>query len=462
MDETQTHPELSQAEQVPAIPPSRERQIDSDGDDEPLTKRARLTRNNLALFDKMGKKKASDSTDGSALTKTTSTTTSGFDIQAYKNGILLPPSSKAPTNLKARQKRGTESRGTASPTETEHRGFVNRIENAGNEATMVFEVGAQLLKTYDDEGYTRTFDRAFTGFPKDVGFNNSLSAPKPGFVEGTRMQDYFPFPVDERVGGAVLYKDDRRSITLPHLAGEWKGPGKDMEKATLQSGYNGAALVYARNQALSYLGKSDPPGHAKVITLTTDGKSLNFYLHYSAWTEDKTLEYHQYPDASYNLMKFDDYKDGRRHLRNEQDHAKKQSYALRDQLKEHWKQQRSTFHPIARKEPVPVPNLGKASADEESPPYEEVANEDDDEVVEPHPCQSTPAASTGSRKASSSHISGEGDHKRKASPPPRALLRPRRSKAKSYWVLDDKSGEYYYKHSNGTISWFNDDKDNED
>ena len=72
MDKKQVSPELSQAEllpaqeeQVPANPPSRKRQIDSDSDSdaEPLTKRARLTQKNLALFDKTGKKKTSDPTD---------------------------------------------------------------------------------------------------------------------------------------------------------------------------------------------------------------------------------------------------------------------------------------------------------------------------------------------------------------------------------------------------------------
>ncbi len=31
----------------------------------------------------------------------------------------------------------------------------------------------------------------------------------------------------------------------------------------MQSAYDGAALVHSRNQALSYMGKSDPPGHAE-------------------------------------------------------------------------------------------------------------------------------------------------------------------------------------------------------
>lgn len=345
MDEIPETHTCSQEEQAPRTAQPRKRQINSDGDDEPLTKRARLTRKNLSLFDKMGKKKkASEPTDESRSTKTTSTTTSGLDIKAYQNGILLPPSSKTPANHKTRRERNARSRETASPTETEHRGFVKRIENAGNDATVVVET-SKLLKEYDDEDYTRAFNRAFTGFPKDVGFNNGLPAPQPDFVEGPRMQEYRPFPVDEHVSGAVLYKDDRRSVTLPHLAGEWKGPDGSMKEAELQGSYDGAALVYARTRALAYLGKSDPPGHAEITTFTTDGTNLNFYSHYVDRTEDKTLEYHQYPDGSYNMTKYQEFKEGRRHLRNTQDDARDQSYALRDQLKEHWKKQRHSGLP---------------------------------------------------------------------------------------------------------------------
>ncbi len=141
MDEPHTS---SQEEQTPQITQTRKRQIDSDSDDEPLIKRARLTRKNLSLFDKMGKKKVAESTDESGSTKTTSTTTSGFDIRARKNGIILPPSSKIPTNHQTRRERGARSRGTASPTESEHGRFIDTVERVDNEATMVVETSKLL------------------------------------------------------------------------------------------------------------------------------------------------------------------------------------------------------------------------------------------------------------------------------------------------------------------------------
>jgi len=442
MDKKQVSPELSQAEplptgeeQVPAIPPSRKRQIDSDNDrdDEPLIKRARLTRKNLAQFDKMGqkKKKTSDPTDDSKSTKTTLTTTSGFADKAYKNGIFRPLHSRPSTNLNDIRRQYAAPRATASPPESVYEGYANRVGKAGTEATMVFEVGGKLLKEYDDKGYRQEFNRSFTNAPQDAGYNNGLSAPQPDFVEGLEKQEFRPFQVADHIPGAALYQDDPFSLTLPHVAGEWKARGKDMEEAELQSVYDGAALVHARNQALAYMGKSDPPGYAAITTFTTDGTNLNMYAHYAIPSEeDDILEDHQYKYASTNIKdSYQGYKDGRKGLRNAQDYAREQSYALKDQLKEHWKQQRSTFHPIAEKEPLPAP---------------------EEEASHSH------------TSLKRSHTSGDGDRKRKAPPPPRALPKPRRSKARPYWVLDEQSGEYYHKHSDGTISWFDGDDDNED
>ncbi|KAK3320252.1 hypothetical protein B0T19DRAFT_451516 [Cercophora scortea] len=331
MDEKQTSPELSQAElmptqgeQVPANPPSRKRQIAVDSDDDkPQPKRARLTRKNLALFDKMGKKKdPQDSTTSSQKTKTTSTTPSGFADQAYKNGILPPRHSKPPKNLEDIHKRHTTSRATASPTESEYKRYTNKVGRAPNEATIVVEISRRMLKDYDDEGYHQSFNQSFTGFPEGVGFNNGLSAPQPDFVEGLEKREYDPFPVDEY----ILYDDDPDSLALPHLAGEWKGRGKNMEEARLQSAYDGAALVFARNQALSYIGKPDPLGHAEVTTFATDGTTLNQYAHYAEESEDGTTKYHQYRFKSTNLINsHGDFKDGYKHLRNAQDHARSQS-----------------------------------------------------------------------------------------------------------------------------------------
>ncbi|KAK4125502.1 hypothetical protein N657DRAFT_662049 [Parathielavia appendiculata] len=196
------------------------------------SRRARLTKENLTLLNEMGRRKWTRGTNST---------------QAPQNGILNQVHSKPPKNLEDRRKGFARSRKTASPQ------------------------SVQLLKTHSDPGYPRAFNQAFTAFPRNTEFNNGLSAPQPDFWT------------------------TRFSVALPHIAGEWKGRGKDMDEAKMQSAYDGAALTYARNQALSYLGKPRPP--------------------------NGVLEYHQYPTASTNLTSsYEDIKKGWRHL----------SYALRD------------------------------------------------------------------------------------------------------------------------------------
>jgi hypothetical protein len=400
MDKNQPSPELSQAEllplqeaQVPAHPPSRKRQLDSDDDDdaEPRTKRAlttrptsepaRLTRKNLALFNKMGNSKKTSThrdSDGTNTTKSLSITAPGFNVRAYQNGIFDPRDSKPPKNLKDIRKKLAQRRATASPPESVYKEYVDKIGEAPNEATVVIQSGIKLLKEHPGKSYKQVFNQAFTGYPKDVGFNNGLSTPQPDFVEGLGMQEYRPFPVEKHVSGAVLYKDDPHSVTLPHIAGEWKGPGGSMLEATLQSAYDGAALVHARNQAREYSGKSDPAGHAKVTTFTTDGRNLNLFAHYVAETGDGTLEYHQYPIKSLNLVdSHEGYKEGRKQLRNAQDLAREESYALRDELMDYWRQPRDSLHPIAKGVlPLSVPNLEPLDTTHTH------EDEDDYEVVE--------------------------------------------------------------------------------
>ncbi|KAJ2891395.1 hypothetical protein MKZ38_000509 [Zalerion maritima] len=404
--------------------PTRKRQIDNS-DVEPQPKRARLTRKkltrkNLAEFNKMGKKKNSDPTDDSrsTKTKTTSTTTSGFAMKAHRNGILEPAYSKPPANLENIRKQHAKSRATASPPESIYNDYIDRVEGAGTEATMVAET-SELLKKYP-KGYKREFNRTFTNYPKNVGFNDNLSAPQPDFIEGPEMLQYDPFPVDEHVPGAALYRDDPRFITLPQIAGEWKGPAGDIREARMQSAYDGAAMVHARTQALAYIGEEDPPGHAVIITFTTDGTNLNLYAYYTIPAEkDKdTLQYYQYPVLSTNITStYQGYKDGRKSLRNAQDHAKAQSEQLRDQLKQHWKQNRNKLPPVAEgvHPPDVQPPPHATDGYEDASPHvlqEEAEDEDDYEIVQPtthressHHSKSSHHSSSKSSHHSSPHLS---------------------------------------------------------
>ena len=214
------------------------------------------------------------------------------------------------------------------------------IESAKNEATIQMHITLLLKNVLDENsGYTRVIDQAFTALPDNLGFNNGLATPQPGMAEGLMAGEFMPFPIDDQLGGvAVFIKDEDDSITLPHLAAEFKGPGKDMLQARIQSAYDGAALVYARNQALKYIGKPDPRGHATITTFTSDGTSVCFFAHYADQSEtDGKIKYHQYSLGTTSLTdSYDAWTKARRQLRNVQEDARNRSYDLRDQLVDYW------------------------------------------------------------------------------------------------------------------------------
>ena len=327
----------------------------------------------MKLFNKMAKSKGRkrvsppdpSQPDYTPTTQTVSTLSSRFPMKAYENGILESGLSKPPENFEDIRKRYAQSRGTASPTRSMYSEYLDTVQEDANEATIVHEVSRQLLKRYGGRGYSKAFNRALTEFPEGVGFNNGLSTPRPDYVEGLRMHEYYPFPVHENIQGAVLYADNPRSVTLPHLAGEFQGAGKDLHKGDLQSAYVGAALVYARNQALSCLEKSDAPGHAEISTFTTDGTTLNLFANYAARADDGSLQYHQCPVYSINLTRSHQaFKEGRKILRNAQDHARELTLDMCHQLKGLWKKRRNserTAPPVAKgtskgtKSPVATP-----------------------------------------------------------------------------------------------------------
>ncbi|KAK0653079.1 hypothetical protein B0T16DRAFT_407394 [Cercophora newfieldiana] len=275
----------------------------------------------------MSKKKSSDPTDDSESTKTTSTTTSR---------------PTHPDDIRRRQ-------------------------------AAAIEVLSMLLKEYDDTGYRRAFHQSFTNVPENAGYNDGLPAPQPDFIEGLKAGEFRPFPVADHIPGAAMYKDDPNSVTLPQIAGIWKGPDGSMEEAERQSAYVGAAMVYARNQALAYMGKSDPPGHTAILTFTTDGTTLTLYAHYATPSEEDKgrLEYHQYPIKAINVIEsYQGYEEATRYLRNAQDYARERSYALKDQLKEYYKQQRQGgLHPSAEHEVplLPIPDTESTMRAQEEP-----------------------------------------------------------------------------------------------
>lgn len=268
--------------------------------------------------------------------------------------------SDPPSNWTEVYQRLNKPRDTPSPPESQYELYVEAVEAAETQATTVSQV-ERLLKHPEVKAYRRVLDKAFTAFP-DADVNDGLPAPQPDIVEGLSMNEYGQFTVSTQIPGAALYADSPRSIALPHLAGEiWGSTGKDKRRADLQSKYDGAALVYARNNALAYLqegdgttrnvagaeAEADPTGRAEITTFTTDGNTLNLYAHYAHYAKpieetesrsgDRFWEYYQYPIYSTTLTtSYEEYKKGRRWMRNAQDHARDESHSLRDRLTEYW------------------------------------------------------------------------------------------------------------------------------
>ncbi|KAJ8127103.1 hypothetical protein O1611_g6535 [Lasiodiplodia mahajangana] len=317
--------------------------VETAGSTQPL-KRVRLSRENLAHFNTARGTKIKDlsssPTEKSAAT-TTSSTASGFALRIRNNGVLTVDTSVRPTNFDDIRTELLQPRSSPPPTELEFKQYKRRVIRAPNKATVLSTTCWMLLKQYDLEGeddndnpYVSCMSQQFTAFPENVGFNNDCSAPQPDFVEGLR-EDEFGMSPTQAVSGAFPY-NKTFTIVLPHIAGEWKGYNGSMVQGMTRGAYDGAALVYARTQALDDLGEKDSPGEARVITFTTNGRFIDIFAHYASHSENSTLQYHQYRIESNDLIKsYEGFKVGQQMLRNAQDFAKEQSENLRDRIKAH-------------------------------------------------------------------------------------------------------------------------------
>lgn len=300
----------------------------------PQPKIFNLTAENLALLDNMAE-------TGTKTTNTISTTSTGFEEKALDNGILGRDGSKAPTNIDDLRTYLNKARESASPSASVYNEYVSELEAAPNEWTVVVETRPLFMN--NGQGYRKAYNQALTAVPKEVGFNNGLSAPQPDFIEGLGRQAFRPFPIAEELGGAATLVNQLRSIALPHMVGEWKAQGKDMKKARIQSSYDGATLVYGRDQALRYLGEPDAVGEAAVVSFTSDGSCMNFFSHHAEPNEDGKVEYHQYPiDATVMTTSHEAFKRGWKQIHNAEEYARKKSFDLRDRLVKHWKEKDAT------------------------------------------------------------------------------------------------------------------------
>ncbi|KAI0596819.1 hypothetical protein F4775DRAFT_279929 [Biscogniauxia sp. FL1348] len=272
----------------------------------------------------------------------TSTVYSDFATRLDRNGILDLAQSKSPANLGELRARLTDTHAAPISHEPTYEDYIDMVGGVVNRETLVAEM-LPLFTRHPQKHRRRVLNEPFKGFPINAGFNYDLPEPQPHYVEALRVQDYRLFPLEEHIKGAVPVprKDTPdHSLALPHLAGEWASPGESMGETRLRSAYHGAALVYARNQALAYIDSPDRHGHAEIVTFVTDGTMLVFFAHYARAPPDSydiTLEYHQYPVAMASLTgSRAEFESGRALIEHFQKAAYGRSCELRDRLLEHW------------------------------------------------------------------------------------------------------------------------------
>lgn len=145
-----------------------------------------------------------------------------------------------------------------------------------------------------------------------------------------------------------------------------------------------------------------------------------------------------------NVGSHQEYMEGRKYLRNEQDHARKQSYELRDELKEYYKKQRGSGL-------QPVPETGYEQAYQPTPA-----------VSSQHHSKAHSTTSSKSLPPTIDYPPSHDSKKRKAP----SLQSSHGSSApvskhRSYWKKDRETGQHYHKHSDGTVSWL-DEEDKRD
>lgn len=230
-----------------------------------------------------------------------STTTVGFKERFRANHALTTFKSGAHpfANEAELTERLFRSRGSASPSRSEHQTIGDMFSEASNEREVEAIMTQHVLKpalgelTLVGMDYKAKFDKQWTAFPENVGFNNGLAPPKPDLTEGFARRT-FPPTISSLGGCATLVKDDSTYVALPHFVAEFKNVGADMGLAEIQAGYGGAAMVYSHNQALAYLGQPDPPRTASVASVISNGLDWKVYAHYAHKNEKSgNMEWYQ-------------------------------------------------------------------------------------------------------------------------------------------------------------------------
>lgn len=192
---------------------------------------------------------------------------------------------------------------------------------------------------YNDLNYNTMADRAINRIPGE-NFNHNLSNPRPNVINGLNT-DALPASLHSH----ALHNGES-SLSLCHFAIEFKRINGNIHQATCQAAYDGATLVYTRDQALaeaaaaasSYSNDIEKATkETAVFTCATDGKTAEVFAHHF-----QNGEYHQNLVARESLLSYPNR--GRELIRNTQDYARSKSYQLAALLganlkEEEWKEE---------------------------------------------------------------------------------------------------------------------------
>lgn len=254
-----------------------------------------------------------------------------------KNGILTPQLSRPPRNLKWLQTRLLQPRVDSDWTLAGWQKY-KAYPQFKRHRELTRAAMRYLFKIFPERsGYQRAYYQRWYDFPEYVPFAQGLEQPCPGFIQGFSLEAYRDMDI-EYLSAAVCYRSGGRSLTLPHMAGEFAVGTLEAEEAA--DARHGAALVYMRNTTLLHAKmKKDPENMAVIITFISDGLFIRFYAHYESKSPDGKIVYHQYPILTANLAgSYDEFLRGVAMLRNCQDLA----FVLAMETKNHLEQYHAT------------------------------------------------------------------------------------------------------------------------
>lgn len=116
---------------------------------------------------------------------------------------------------------------------------------------------------------------------------------------------------------------------------------------------------YGRNAARESIGRADPPNTAHIGSFISDGTHITTFAHYATKDASGKTVYHQWPVTNTDIqLSHQNFKIGRRQVRNLQDWTRDNSYLLKEELS----QAHSNEQPIPEGKEGPEHGNGDGSA----------------------------------------------------------------------------------------------------